>query len=553
MVLSSFFSHDPLDLSSPSIRLLEVLPGRSEDGKIRCKIRHSTISDKYTCLSYVWGSVDLSTDMRDIEINGLRFKVRENLWSFLELASSKSARSENLRLQKTDKYEGGRPFCFESATKSMWIDALCIDQGNVVERNAQVQQMGSIYKNAKHVLSWLGRSKQAELLLKRMRDKEEDKYPGKELAASIKWFDSHVYWTRAWITQEVLMAPSLLVVAERDAVFVSAALMYLKRYRVLYDFPVQNNSQCQILLYSHYRDAAWSLLDSLAAFRDKECENPRDKVYSLLSTCNDTNWLKVNYNISKGSLAIDVMRNCTKKFCLCVAEVVISAIFSEEPISPLHVASFQGEKIPSSAPKCIACQESLDAYSIEESFKDAKLFCFCLSCKHGNLNRSDNYSIHYGHLLIVKSSSMGPRTFHLHGDYSKISKMYTDVTEHIQPRSVPDFVRANAKCIPQNSKQASSTTALGQNSGTHGQTHLGYIDLLGLWYLVRLNSPRFRKDEADPKSWESLPRDLILDKSPLESQKWIFLPRSPGKLLLLVCLYYFDGRKLPNVNRVSRL
>lgn len=40
--------------------------------------------------------------------------------------------------------------------KYLWIDALCIDQGNIPERNHQVAQMTSIYSNAEEVIVWLG-------------------------------------------------------------------------------------------------------------------------------------------------------------------------------------------------------------------------------------------------------------------------------------------------------------------------------------------------------------------------------------------------------------
>ncbi|CAJ2502312.1 Uu.00g097060.m01.CDS01 [Anthostomella pinea] len=38
----------------------------------------------------------------------------------------------------------------------MWVDALCIDQGNTIERGSQVLRMGDIYKLAQRVIVWLG-------------------------------------------------------------------------------------------------------------------------------------------------------------------------------------------------------------------------------------------------------------------------------------------------------------------------------------------------------------------------------------------------------------
>lgn len=40
----------------------------------------------------------------------------------------------------------------------LWIDAICIDQGNVTEKNHQVQRMGVIYAGVKMVMIWLGRN-----------------------------------------------------------------------------------------------------------------------------------------------------------------------------------------------------------------------------------------------------------------------------------------------------------------------------------------------------------------------------------------------------------
>ena len=39
---------------------------------------------------------------------------------------------------------------------SIWADAVCINQSEVSEKNAQVAQMRRIYENATHTISWLG-------------------------------------------------------------------------------------------------------------------------------------------------------------------------------------------------------------------------------------------------------------------------------------------------------------------------------------------------------------------------------------------------------------
>jgi hypothetical protein len=43
--------------------------------------------------------------------------------------------------------------------RALWMDALCINQEDVIERNQQVYLMGSIYSQAREVLVWLGPEK----------------------------------------------------------------------------------------------------------------------------------------------------------------------------------------------------------------------------------------------------------------------------------------------------------------------------------------------------------------------------------------------------------
>ena len=47
------------------------------------------------------------------------------------------------------------PFSSSHSARTIWIDAICIDQNNVLERNHQVRNMVRIYAQAEHVLIWL--------------------------------------------------------------------------------------------------------------------------------------------------------------------------------------------------------------------------------------------------------------------------------------------------------------------------------------------------------------------------------------------------------------
>jgi hypothetical protein len=97
---------------------------------VRCKLSHVTFGEKpqYEALSYTWGDPN---DLEDIIINGLKIKVRANLYSALRHLRTKEPRV-------------------------LWADAICIDQGNFQERTYQVGLMDYIYTRASCVLVWLG-------------------------------------------------------------------------------------------------------------------------------------------------------------------------------------------------------------------------------------------------------------------------------------------------------------------------------------------------------------------------------------------------------------
>jgi hypothetical protein len=84
--------------------------------------------------------------LHTIYVNDKALYVRQNLWDFLQWA----------RRNKLASY--------------MWIDALCIDQKQLHERNHQVWMMCYIYSQAERVIVWLGAvSERVEYVMEELR------------------------------------------------------------------------------------------------------------------------------------------------------------------------------------------------------------------------------------------------------------------------------------------------------------------------------------------------------------------------------------------------
>jgi hypothetical protein len=130
---------------------------------------------------------------------------------------------------------------WETESRFLWVDAICIDQASPRERSQQVAVMGQIYKRSECTLIWLGRGNRGdegglefvkELLDLKKRFATEakgwDGWPVVSMSveeqrksgipnlrdARVRAFlsvQSNPWLTREWIIQEVVMAPKATV------------------------------------------------------------------------------------------------------------------------------------------------------------------------------------------------------------------------------------------------------------------------------------------------------------------------------------------------------
>jgi hypothetical protein len=118
--------YPPLDKTVDSLRLLHLIPS-SAHGVINCTLESIHFSSKptYDALSYAWGE---GNETERIQVNGASVEITESLWNALYY------------LRHTKEM------------RTLWVDAICIDQSNVEERSRQVPLMDFIYGRAQTVL-----------------------------------------------------------------------------------------------------------------------------------------------------------------------------------------------------------------------------------------------------------------------------------------------------------------------------------------------------------------------------------------------------------------
>lgn len=126
------FQYNTLQQDAREIRLLHIEPSTdSTRASIECVVETATLADnpEYTALSYAWGDQSVRLP---ILVNGKTIEVPENLHGALK----------KLRVSFVGVL--------------LWIDAICINQQDDIEKSWQVELMLTIYRKAERTLVWLG-------------------------------------------------------------------------------------------------------------------------------------------------------------------------------------------------------------------------------------------------------------------------------------------------------------------------------------------------------------------------------------------------------------
>ncbi|KIW06975.1 uncharacterized protein PV09_02635 [Verruconis gallopava] len=308
-------------------RVLELLPGEEED-EIICELRTEPlrIQDRkeanvhYEALSYTWG---FPAPTRQIVCSGKTFNVRLNLYQALK------------RIRRKDK------------RRRLWVDAICINQFDIVERNQHVQRMDVVFASAERVLVWLGEEnrEEGEGVLD-VLPTWLAKYPPHIdwHAANIMWDDSsfsfsfsshglsgeafewlsyqqtnlmHLlhffarrWWTRKWVIQEIVQAKEALLICGKEQKSWASISNYLNAdqdkfslwhdslARVYNNHPDKAFVNCANDGIFHSRQLArmaanfdgpeaLNLWDVVYETNDFKCTEQRDNLYSLFAIAAD--------------------------------------------------------------------------------------------------------------------------------------------------------------------------------------------------------------------------------------------------------------------------
>ncbi|KAI0864975.1 heterokaryon incompatibility protein-domain-containing protein [Xylaria cubensis] len=213
-------------LTRSQVRFIEIIPSGPVDEQVSCRLETMELSEdiRYAALSYVWGESNIT---EGVLVNGINLPVTTNLASALR-HFRKHGFPYNMEIGKIQR---------------LWVDAICINQKDIREKGHQVPLMGRLYANASSVLSWLGAPDSSHLdkalriihdiapVIGATPDHPEIEPTMEMIHAGFKWLNStlgtiidratntlttkwaplqalgrSMYWKRAWIIQEIVLA-----------------------------------------------------------------------------------------------------------------------------------------------------------------------------------------------------------------------------------------------------------------------------------------------------------------------------------------------------------
>lgn len=267
---ANLFYHSPLDTSTDGIRLLTLEKAIDLEVSVTCSLQHVTFAQKpkYEALSYTWGD---ETAKKRILINGKEFEVGRNLYDALK----------HIRFANRDRV--------------LWIDAICINQANVPEKNQQIRMMPFTYSRASQVLVWLGLPSGVD---------RQYSYPVFEstsvtnLSGSVAGLINlcrNAYWRRVWIIQEIGLARRIQVYCGNHNIDWESFISRIESSQKCHDsIPLKIQRQLDNKYSSGHK-----LQTLIETHRASLCKEPRDHIYGFIGLaidCEDR--FPIDYNKS---------------------------------------------------------------------------------------------------------------------------------------------------------------------------------------------------------------------------------------------------------------
>ena len=324
-------------LGAGEIRLLKLYSAQIDEDEFRAELHHVELTPKleFFAVSYVWGEQKFP--------NVLHMQA-----------------PTILKITRT-LHDALKRFRQRDVPVMLWVDAVCINQGDIEERSSQIPSMGFIYTYAQKVLAWLGSATGLEIDVEKIQLAGAMAFFGRgllrpgtslhllsdleQLIADVvenqseRWtrvfetasMDSKLdpcglkpllmspWFTRMWIVQEVALSKQVVLHFGR----VEISWHDFERIMVIIWLYIETTNPVELSALNHFRQFCWPLVrvsymvrcreggarslayqidwwfTSMASFGQRACLSDHDRVYALLGLCPSPERVQIKVDYSK--------------------------------------------------------------------------------------------------------------------------------------------------------------------------------------------------------------------------------------------------------------
>ncbi|KAK0722699.1 heterokaryon incompatibility protein-domain-containing protein [Lasiosphaeria miniovina] len=344
------YEYEPLP-GPGHFRILRLQFGASDDDIPTCTLETHALSaaPAYKTLSYVWGTGGQTQPLL------VQCGEEQEKRVIMVTASLDTV----LR-----RFRPG-PMSYSSARTAgwaLWVDQICINQGDVDERSEQVQMMRDIYVQAASVLIWLGpdgsrSAPHAKALLAKLaairRSPGWTRFPkdhqlravglpprAAPVWAALQAMLKNTYFERTWVIQEAVFAREADIWWGRTRIpwstfesgYVIASLNMMYEPDAEPSCPQLSLGRVQALVQSRLqRESSVGWLLMLRLTEHHKATDSRDKVYALVGIVNEPAPFKVDYSLPAARVYTQITRHIIEQ---SKSLEILSSFHPLDPTSP---------------------------------------------------------------------------------------------------------------------------------------------------------------------------------------------------------------------------
>jgi hypothetical protein len=313
----------PLNKERHEIRLLSLAAAKGRLNPLRGELVTVSLDEKPTflALSYCWKPGQNDAIIEDSVIDSVPDRS-------IELCCG----GNTMKLSLQRSLDGIlRALRRRHGPITIFVDALCINQKDVPEKNIQVPLMSLIYRNASQVLAFLDQGQQVmtefsgiDFIRSVTKPPFRHLHPDSEMPlprslvnvetmVKFKNFLTLSWWNRIWTAQEAILADDLIILHNGRRIpfhqLLKFALIFSHHFtecckdsRVLSHMLIEDHIQQLLQNITQFgiiaAEKSLDFFNAVTHFRHREATNVLDKVYGLIGLSTSPPSDFVDYNLS---------------------------------------------------------------------------------------------------------------------------------------------------------------------------------------------------------------------------------------------------------------